>query len=510
MRYSGSGGKLVRAFWSVYQGILCNCITMGWVILAVTKLGKVALGLPKEVTLLGLTVNSSVAIVVVILAIVLVYSILSGLWGIVATDFFQYFIAFGGTVLLAYLSVKKVGGISALHEGLTESAEAGGDFLRIIPSFGTTSMVFFIGGLAVLWWASPWVDGGITVAQRTLAMKDERNAIIGRYWGNFAQYAMIIWPWVIVALCSIILFPASDNPDIAKDPESAYPKMMVTVLPVFFRGIMVAAFLAAFMSTIDTLLNSTASYIVNDLYKRFFVPNKSPKHYVLIARISIVVAAVIGGLIAVMSKSILELGFLLFEITAGIGLIFMLRWLWWRINAWSEISSYIAGIVAAICVNAKFGHMMLMKIALFFAPKSQSVTIQEFFTETIGTISGFPVRIGVAILISTTISLVVTFLTPPDDTEHLVHFYKKVKPPRGGWRRIHQIAGSFELEQDQVQFKWSNLFIGAIFFYSSFYALGKLPLGYIKAGTVSLIIAIISAIFFYKRIIVGKNSKADQ
>ena len=161
LRYSGSSGKFVRSFWAVYQGILCNCIAMGWVILAMVKVGKVALGLPPEVEIIGLTVSSSVLVTIVILIIVLIYSTLSGLWGIVIIDFFQFFVALAGAIILAVLSVKKVGGVEVLRQSIIASPEAGDGFLRIIPSFGTTAMTFFVVGLGIQWWASPWVDGGI-------------------------------------------------------------------------------------------------------------------------------------------------------------------------------------------------------------------------------------------------------------------------------------------------------------------------------------------------------------
>jgi len=509
MRYSGISGKLVRSIWAFYQGILCNCIAMGWVILAVLKLGKVAFGLPPEVTFMGLTMDSSLALTIVVLIIVLIYSTLSGLWGIVTIDFFQFFIAFFGTVLLAVLSVHKVGGITALHQGILQSPEGGPNFMRIIPAYGTIAMTFFIVGLTIQWWASPWVDGGIYVAQRILATKNERHAVLGRFWGNLAQYAIIIWPWIVVALCSILLFPASKYPDIAKDPESAYPKMMVTVLPVFCRGIMCAAFFAAFMSTIDTLLNNTSSYMVNDLYKRFFVRNMPPKHYVFMGRLCMLLSCAIASVIALSSSSILRLSMLAFEIAAGVGMIFILRWLWWRINAWSEISSYIAGIIGAILVNIKSGQMVLMNITLIFTPESKVQSIREFFINKISTMSGFPFRITFLALFSTIIALIVTFLTKPDETEHLVKFYNRIKPPGIGWRKIRKIAGPFTLGPDQLQFKWLNFFIGAVFFYSLLYSFGSLPMGYFKVGLVSLAIAAVSGICLWKKVDVNRSERKD-
>jgi SSS family solute:Na+ symporter len=240
--------------------------------------------------------------------------------------------------------------------------------------------------------------------------------------------------------------------------------------------------------------------MVNDLYKRFFVRNKPPKHYVLMGRICMLLSAVIAGFIAVISDNILRLSMLVFEIAAGVGMIFILRWLWWRINAWSEISSYFAGIIGAILVNIKFGHMILMRITLLFTPEGKTEAIQNFFTNTIGTMSGFPFRMTFLALFSTIISLIVTFLTKPDEMEHLAKFYIKVKPPGAGWRRIQEITGPFNLESDQIQFKWSNLLIGAIFFYSAFFSFGKLPLGYYRSGLVGLVIAVVSGIYLWRKL----------
>jgi SSS family solute:Na+ symporter len=500
MRYSGKSGKLLRSVWAIYQGILCNCISMGWVILAMVKIAKVALDLPPQVTILGLTMNSSIALTAFVLGLVLIYAALSGLWGIVTVDFFQFFIALAGTIMLAVVSIQKIGGIEAMRQGIIAMPEAGSTFLRIIPAYGTTAMTFFIVGLCVQWWASPWVDGGIYVAQRTLAAKDERNAVLGRNWGNIAQMGIMVWPWVIVALCSIVMFPASENPDLAADPEMAYPKMVVTMLPTVFRGLMVAAFLAAFMSTMSTLLNSTSSYMVNDLYKRFLVRNMPAKHYVFMGRVCILLAAAISGVIAVASESILRLSMFIFEITAGVGMIFILRWLWWRINAWSELSSYGVGLIAAILVNIKFGQMLLMKIALFFAPAGRAAGIEDFFMNRISGFGGFPFRMTVLAIFSTTMCLLITLLTPPCETEHLVGFYKKIKLVGPGWRKIKKLAGPVELGPGQIPFRWSTVIAGAMLFYGIFFTLGRLPFGYYKSGLVGLVSAVAGGIYLWKKL----------
>jgi len=500
LRYSGRSGKMVRFSWAAYQGILCNCISMGWVILAAVKILKATLGLPPEYTLVGITMDSSVWVIIFVLIAVLVYASLSGLSGIVTIDFFQFFVALAGSIVLAIVSVWKVGGIGKLCQGLSNMPGAGGEFLNVVPSFGTTAMTFFLVGLGVQWWASPWVDGGIYNAQRMLAAKDQRHAILGRFWATVGQMCVVIWPWIITALCSMLIFPLSQYPDIAADPESAYPKMIVAMLPKFVRGFVVASLLAAFMSTMDSLLNNTSSYMVNDLYKRFLVRNKPAKHYVLMGRVCMLLSLVIAGLIAMVSKNILTLSMLAFEIAGGVGLIFMLRWLWWRINAWSELSSYIVGIIGAILVNIKFGQMLLMKFILLFTPDSKAAVIQNFFMNELGGPNGFPFRMIFLASFTTVICLIVTFLTAPTETEHLVRFYKRVKPSGPGWRRITKIAGPNEFGEGEIRFEWSTIIIGMGMFWSIFFGMARFSLGNVITSAVAFAVAGVLGVCLWKKL----------
>ena len=240
--------------------------------------------------------------------------------------------------------------------------------------------------------------------------------------------------------------------------------------------------------------------MVNDLYKRFIVRDKSPKHYVLMGRLCMILSACIAGFVAVISKNILTLSMLTFEIAAGVGMIFILRWLWWRINAWSELSSYLVGIIGAILVNISSGQQLLMKITLMFTPENKTGIVENFFTNEINGMSGFPFRMTFLAVFSTTICLIITLLTKPCEQEHLVAFYKKIKPPRIGWKKISEVAGPVELEAGQIPFQWSTLAIGAVMFYSTFFALGRLPFGYYKSGILSLAIAVVSGVSLWKKL----------
>lgn len=500
LRYSGASGKTVRFAWAAYQGILCNCLSMGWVILSAMKIFKATLGLPPQYTLAGITMDSSNWVVILVLAAILLYATLSGLSGIVTIDFFQFFVALAGSITLAILSLHKVGGAGKLRQAISAMPEAGSQFINVIPSFGTVAMTFFLVGLTIQWWASPWVDGGVYNAQRMLAAKDERHAILGRLWATVGQMCIVVWPWIITALCSMVIFPALQYPDVAADPESAYPKMIVAILPKFVRGFVVAALLAAFMSTIDSLLNNTSSYMVNDLYKRFFVRNARPQHYVLMGRVCMVVSLVIAGLIAIASKNIVTLSMLAFELAGGIGIIFILRWLWWRINAWAELSAYLAGIIGASLVNLKAGQMFLMKIVLFFTPGNKAEFIHNFFTNEINGMNGFPFRIAFVALFTAIISLLVTLLTAPCDIEHLVHFYKRVKPAGRGWQKISDIAGPNEFIAGEVRFSWSTVIFGVIMFWSIFYGIARFSLGHLASALIAFAIAAASGVFLWKNL----------
>jgi SSS family solute:Na+ symporter len=444
--------------------------------------------------------DSSVWVVIFILAAVLCYASLSGLSGIVRIDFLQFFVALAGSVILAIMSLERIGGVAKLYQGLSSMRETGEGFTNVIPSFGTVAMTFFLVGLCIQWWASPWVDGGIYNAQRMLAAKDEKHAILGRLWATVGQMCIVIWPWIITALCSMILFPAAQYPDVSADPESAYPKMIVAILPKFVRGFVVAALLAAFMSTIDSLLNNTSSYMVNDLYKRFLVRNAAPKHYVLMGRICMIVSLAIAGLIAIASKNIVTLSMLAFELAGGIGIIFILRWLWWRINAWAELSAYVTGIIGATLVNIKFGQMFLMKIVLLFTPESKVAFIQNFFTNEIGGTNGFPFRITFVALFTAIICLTITLMTPPCDTEHLIRFYKKVKPAEWGWRRISKIAGPNVFKAGEIKFEWSIVIFGMVTFWSIFYGIARFSLGHLTNAIIAFVIAAVSGVLLWKKL----------
>ena len=311
---------------------------------------------------------------------------------------------------------------------------------------------------------------------------------------------VIIWPWVIVALCSLILLPVKQYPELANDPELAYPMMMIHVLPPVLTGIMVASFLAAFMSSMDTVLNLSASYLVNDVYRRLLVKTAHPAHYVTVGRVVMVCIVIIIGIIAYNSKSVLKLSQFLVQITGGIGAVFVLRWFWWRINAWSEISAYVSSLIFGIVFKVKVTRAFFHKLVIGIVPDSMEPTVNNFFLDKlthpeIGWAYGLAAVAG----LTTIIFLTVTLLTKPTEREHLRTFYRKIKPIGPGWKEIAKECGPLEYKPGEIQFDWKHFLSGIIFFYSLFVALGRLPFGLFVSGGIAGVIAVISGYYLFKK-----------
>ena len=346
MRYGGKPAAFLRGFRAVYIAVLVNSIIIGWVTGAMMKVLKFTVLADTAAANSG----NDWVLIVIMLAIVGAYSTLSGIWGVSITDFIQFFIAMGGCIALAILAVKHVGGVEAMQTKL--GALRGGDALSYLPSFGGNDawmpMHLFLIYLFVMWWAS-WYPGaepggGGYVVQRMASCKDERHSLLATLWFQIAHYCVRPWPWLLVAFASLIMFPELQT---AGDPDVGFPMVMTELLPAGLRGLLLVAFFAAFMSTISTQINWGASYLVIDFYKRFFRPNESDRHYTWASRIATLVVLSLGGIAAYLLRnfSIGDAWKFLAALGAGTGAVFMLRWFWWRINAWTEIVAMVAALI---------------------------------------------------------------------------------------------------------------------------------------------------------------------
>ncbi|MFC2169270.1 sodium:solute symporter family protein [Acidobacteriota bacterium] len=457
LRYSGKPAAVLRGFRALYLGLPINCMIMAWVILAMTSILEVLFSFPKSHAI-GVS-----------LFIAVVYSVLSGFWGVVVTDFLQFLIAMVGSISLAVISVRHVGGMDALKaKVLSLHPEA----LNFFPELGSAALPFltFFVYIAVQWW-STWYPGaepggGGYVAQRMLATKSEKHSVFATLWFNIAHYALRPWPWILVALASLVVFP-----DLA-DPKMGYPKMIVAFLPAGLKGLMIAAFFGAFMSTIDTHLNWGASYMVNDFYKRFIRKDASSSHYVLVSRLAVILIMVFAGITAYWMDSIKEGWELLLAIGAGTGLIYILRWYWWRINAMSEIAAMCSSFVVAV---------LLLK-----TPLGEQGDLN------------WALRMLMTVGATTIVWLIVTFLTKPVDKDHLIRFYRKIKPG-GLWKPISTEVGK-EIGSTKLFSGILNWILGTALVYGALFGAGKIILLEARKGILFLTVSFISGFVLFKNL----------
>src|SRR5437867_288767 len=341
IRYAGRPAAFLRGFRALYLGVLINCIILGWVNLAMVKILQLLFGVGKL---------EALAMVLGLIALTSAISTLSGLWGVLVTDLFQFVIKMGMVIVLAVVAVHAVGGIDAMRAKLA-LLPGQGSVLSFVSDVGSAWMplITFFVYIGVNWWAT-WYPGaepggGGYIAQRMLSAKDEKHAVLATLWFNIAHYAVRPWPWILVALASLILFPG------LADPETGYVRVMIDYLPSSLRGLMVAAFAAAYMSTIATQLNWGASYLVNDCYRRFLRRDATERHYVRASQVATVLLTVVSAVATFYMGSIAGAWKLLIVTGAGTGTVLLLRWYWWRINAWSEVSAMIAAFAVSVLLQ---------------------------------------------------------------------------------------------------------------------------------------------------------------
>lgn len=463
IRYSGKSATFLRGFRAIYLGLFINCVIMGWVN---TAMGSILHGL------FGIEQSQIIFYIAISMFVVAIYSALSGLWGVAMTDLFQFVIAMFGTIVLAVVivSLPQIGGISGLKSKLPDSTF---NFLPSIESIqklgvGKTfalSISAFLAYIGIQWWAS-WYPGaepggGGYAAQRMMSAKNEKHSLLATLWFTIAHYCIRPWPWILVGLATLILYPQLE------DKKLGYVLAMRDYLPAGLLGLLVAAFFAAYMSTIATHLNWGTSYIVNDFYKRFLKKDGTEKHYVLISRIATILLMLISLLITLFINTISGAWAFIIEAGAGLGLVLILRWYWWRINAWSEISAMIAPFIA-------FGYV-------------------KFFTNI-----NFPESLFSIVAFTTIVWLLVTFLTKPTDIEVLKKFFIKIHPA-GSWQPVS--IKTPEVRQDKglasLALDW---LIGIVLIYSSLFGIGKLILQDYIYAAIFFGIAIISGILLISHI----------
>jgi solute:Na+ symporter, SSS family len=506
IRYGGNPAAFLRGFKSIYLGLFMNCFILGWVTRAMVSIISVILGpvIAQGRVLdlgflghytLGDPQNTALAICIfVIIPFTGLYTFIGGLWGVLVTDLFQFVLKMTMIIVLAWVAVAKIGGMHALEAHLQvirANAQAAGattsDPTAFLPDFHlgwasnaiwTLPVLTFIVYLGMQWWLA-WYPGaepggGGYVAQRMFSAKDEKNSLGATLWFNIAHYALRPWPWIVTALVAIVVYSPNGgmHPSLAfaQNPEQGYVMVLRDFLPPALRGLMVAAFLAAFMSTVGTQLNWGCSYLVNDLYKRFLVRNSTEQHYVRVSRVITVLLVLASGYTAAQLKSIGAGWELVLGVGFGTGAVYILRWYWWRISAWSEISAMIAAAAVTIGLrNVSFAG----NDALVYAKKT-------LITGGLTTIAW----------------LVVTFLTRAETNATLLAFYRRVHPTVYGWKRIAKLAPELPEVKD-VAGNAFNWLMGVILVYGCLFGIGKLVFQQWGQGILLLAIAAVAGYLIF-------------
>jgi solute:Na+ symporter, SSS family len=458
IRYDARPATVLRAFRALYLALPINLIIIGWVNLAMVKILGVTLGIDPWVALLILFVVTAV------------YSAISGLWGVVVTDFVQFGIAMVGSITLAVFAVRAVGGMDGLRAGLDQhfgSADAALSFFPPAHAAWMPAITLFV-FLGVQWWAA-WYPGaepggGGYVAQRIFSARTERDGVLATLWFNVAMYALRPWPWILVALASLVLYPGLE------DPATGYIRAVVELLPSPLRGLLIASFMAAYMSTISTQLNWGASYLVNDIYLRFLRPEAGERQRVLVSRAATLGLFALSVGVTANLSTIEGAWRILLALGAGTGLVYILRWYWWRINAWSEISAMVASLVI-------------------------STGLQWFGGFNSDDPTDFAWLMLLTVGLSTAIWLTVTYLTAPVPEEKLIAFYHRVRPGGRGWRRVAVAAGYGPEPIDGGALNWTNWVAGVVAVYACLFGSGRIIFGDVLEGVLLLGLALAAFIW---------------
>jgi SSS family solute:Na+ symporter len=503
IRYSGNPAAFLRGFRAIYLGLLMNCLILGWVTKAMinivsTTLGPTMASWPFLVsfantlshifgaTFAGTEGQALVICIFFLIPFTGIYVSLGGLSGVLWTDLFQFVLKMGIVIGIAYYAVKAAGGMSTMIATINgmRATNGGSDPMAFLPDFSrgitaetlwTLPVITFCVYLGVQWWAF-WYPGaepggGGYIAQRIFSARDERNGLFSVLWFNIAHYALRPWPWILTALAAIVLYPGLTH------PETSYMMIVNDHVPHALRGIILAGFLAAFMSTIATQLNWGTSYLVEDFYRRFLVRHKSEKHYVHVSQVVTILLVIATGYVSAQLNSIRAGWQWVLEIGAGTGTVYMLRWYWWRINAWSEISAMLTALFLTIALHLDSLWMALLGRPELFTGSSTVVFAKDTLFTT---------------LVTTLVWVTVTFITKPEPQRVLEAFYRKVHPDVTGWKAVAAQVPEITPTHDIGRNLWCWL-LGCAMIYCALFGVGKILLLHYGIGFVLVAISAVCA-----------------
>ena len=477
IRYSGKPAAFLRGFRALYLAIPINLIILGWVTRAMIKILSISLGI------------SPILAVGICFVITVAYAVAAGMWAVLWTDLVQFVIKMTAVIVLAVYSVRAVGGMDALKAGVIEHFGSEKAALSVLPismtpdgivAYAWMPLLTLTVFLAVQWWAA-WYPGaepggGGYVAQRIFSARTERDGVLATLFFQVAHYALRPWPWIVTGLATVVLYPN------LQDKEAGYVQAFVDLLPSPWRGFMLAGFAAAYMSTVGTQLNWGASYLVNDFYKRFLKKNETERHYVMVSRLATIFLFFGSILVTWQLSSVEQAWKLLLALGAGTGLVLILRWYWWRINAWSEISAMVCSFLVALVASA---------------------TIPKRFAA--GDPNADAMIMLVTVGITTVVWLAVTFATSPEPDSVLHSFYKRVRPGGPGWVRISTAAGYGREQIPGGALAWTNWIAGIVAVYATLFGIGKVIFGELGMGLGLLAVAAIAFLWIARSFQTGSE-----
>jgi solute:Na+ symporter, SSS family len=452
LRYGPGAGVVLRGVKALFVGVVFNVYALGaWPVLGLTKMMSTVTDWSKAYTVLFCS------------GLALLYTASAGLWGVVVNDFIHFAVAMAGAIMLAGFAIHSMGGFVSFWEKIQTFPQTAFFPKHTPETFWSSPLIFFFSLVLIQWWARGIEGDGVAV-QKLSACKDEKESFYAMLWFNIAHYALRPWGWVIVALVSMIALPEVTDASGIIDHEMAYPKMVVMLLPAGFKGLMIASFFAAYMSTVDSLLNWGSSYVVNDIYRRFIRRDASPSHYVWAGRIATVFLMACGALVALTTTSIVGAFYNVLLLFSGVGLVGVARWFWWRVTPWSEIAAMVAS-----------GTFTLL------AP---------IIARTFGWPDVMPVHLAIIVVCSNIVWISVTLLTPAVAPEYLKTFYERVRPAGFGWKPVSEIANHVEAS-DPIKLSLVGWFFGVLLVAGTTIGLGKSLLGFWQHAALAVVVAVI-------------------
>jgi solute:Na+ symporter, SSS family len=471
LRYSGKPAAFLRGFRAIYLGLLMNCLILGWVTKAMTSIVAVTLGMSDR--------NALAVCVFFLIPFTGLYVALGGLWGVLWTDLFQFALKMAIVICVAWFAVSATGGMSALlarlHEARNLAGADAGDATAFFPDFSrplaqealwTLPVLTFLVNIGLQWWAF-WYPGaepggGGYIAQRIFSARDERHGLLSVLWFNIAHYAVRPWPWILTAMAAIVLYPRLEH------PETGYMLIVTHHVPPALRGIVVAGFMAAFMSTVATQLNWGASYLVADFYRRFLRRDAGEGHYVIASRFATVILVIASAYVSAQLLSIRSGWEFVLEVGAGTGGVYLLRWYWWRINAWSEISAMATALIVSV----------ILRWLVPFSGTGPVIFAKTALTTTV---------------LTTLVWVVVTLFTKPEPEAVLLKFYRAVRPQITGWKPMARLAPEIPPTRDLGR-NLASWVLGCAMVYLTLFGVGLVLLGPVARGLALLGAAIACAL----------------